>query len=912
MGAAVSSFAVTFRQSQGSVGPFGTPRATGLCLVADIMWESSGGSITVTDSAGNTWAQVFASTVGTESWSTWVALNAAASTFFSFNTVTATCSATMAQVSMAIHEYSNITAVDVFTVGHGGLSGPMSMTATTAHSIDTLHCFVASSFVFSLPTPTPIGDGSNWALRQNVSGFIMMKTFDQQVSLADTWGITFGHFSHALQPTVFGCILALKTTGSPLSPGTAWLMINDPDPAGLTDRSSYLHFGSEQSFSQILRQRGTARVTLRVSSGDPYTPIVGSQVFLYDQNIAGHTMVFAGTIDVIELTWLGSLGDRLFSLTVVSFEQAFDALLVPPQTFNYELAEDIFSQLLTSVAGGVPVIPGVINAPFPINSLSTDWSRLSEIFNQLASASTCTWGVDLATLTVYLKPISTTASPFTLQSNQVIWGSNKWSQNRQDYRNRQIIRISIDAFAQSAELFAYTGVPQSFALLRPAEEITNAWFTNNRQNTATGTFTDAPANGDTITIGYPQTGSIYNWAPNAPYYTGQIIIDPSNHIQACTQGNSPGAAPTSLSGSSQPSWDDTGGTTSDLAIVWTDKGLSGAGGIGSSVYTFVDELDNTQWGQVLRGANASEAAWNFRQAINSEQSNSIVGNVYSWPTWENPIVNADDPGSSGVITVRNKSAGAGYIAALSTTSGVFSWSAAETGGGSTALGTISLQVSAQGSSNSANIYYTPGSVTVSLASRPTGVPSSGGFIQIQYKRAASDCIVVEDTQETFVRAAVENGTGKYQQIVSDTSNTSNTSGLQKAQAALAAFKQIPISFSFRAFRPGLAPGQLLAISFAGDPVGINTLVNGSYVVQEVAGSLVPLFGHMDPAVPNGGHYEYTVTVINVSQIFDYLDFWQQMGGGSGGGGNITAGAAPALLADAVIPGVSIRGRTVTY
>ena len=101
----------------------------------------------------------------------------------------------------------------------------------------------------------------------------------------------------------------------------------------------------------------------------------------------------------------------------------------------------------------------------------------------------------------------------------------------------------------------------------------------NTQNHALGTFTGQPLPGDTISIGYPQSGSIYNWIPNAPYGVGQIIVDPANHIQSATQAGT--------SGATQPSWDDTGGTTSDGPespelpgfvgnVVWQDLGLSGA------------------------------------------------------------------------------------------------------------------------------------------------------------------------------------------------------------------------------------------------------------------------------------------------------------------------------------------------
>src|ERR1019366_4496140 len=323
------------------------------------------------------------------------------------------------------------------------------------------------------------------------------------------------------------------------------------------------------------------------------------------------------------------------------------------------------------------------------------------------------------------------------------YDSGSYQLNRQDYRNRQILRISLDAFAQSAELLGAGSIPQSFVLIRPAATVTNAWLTKNTQNTAVGTFSGNPSPGDTITIGYPQTGSIYNWVPNAPYAIGQAIVDPSNHIQRVTvQGTSGGA---------QPSWNDTGGTTSDGpgtpikpnfngAVVWQDEGLSGPGGVGASVYTFVAALDNTQWGQVLIGPDAATTCYNLGNAINNNQQLAVndpqlVGNVYSWPTWENPVVNADNTNGGVTITVRSKTSGAGYIASLSASSSAFSWSAGSTNGGATNPGTYPLQIATNGSSNTANIYYTPGSRVVALASLPSGLSSISGYsLAIQYQR----------------------------------------------------------------------------------------------------------------------------------------------------------------------------------
>lgn len=693
--------------------------------------------------------------------------------------------------------------------------------------------------------------------------------------------------------------------GSDVPPVTSapWLLIREPGGI-LTDQSARMSFaeGQANSFQLMVRQRGTATIPLRVYRGDTYAPTLGTTVYLYDQNPTGSTLPFVGTIDVIEETWDGDLGDRLYDVTAVSLEQCFDVVQVQPQIFaTATTAGTVVATLFGQLMSGSQVsLPGTITgtgATMP-NFVINSPTRFSEILDQLATLSQFTWGVDPETQLLFFRAPSTTVAPRTLTTPQILWEAFKWKQSRQDFRDRQMIQIASSAFNQSAELFQGAG-SDTFTLSRAPSEVTNAWLTKNVQNFATGTFTGLPADGDTITVSYPSAGGIYNWAALAPYTSGQIIIDPAGHVQKCTTGGT--------SGATIPTFSDTvvgGGTTADGSVVWTDQGASGGGAFNSVTYTFRASIDNTQWGEVLIGATAAATATNFANAINANRATGIWGVKYSLPTWENPLLNAGTP-VGGAVTVRNKSAGGGYIAALAESAANFAWSAAVTSGGSTvAFSTFVLAVAAEGSSNTANLYYTPGSTSVKLASLPAGssgstptsLPlSSAWFLQVQYTRFAGDIIQVEDTALVAERAAIEGGSGKYQQFVSATSELSNALGLQAAQQALAAYKTLPVEFTFDTLIPGLFPGQYLTIAFDDNPVGISTLMNGNWLIQEVSGALMPTNPWMDQSiVPSGGHYRYSVTVISAAVIGSYLDFWQGLGGGSGGSsGGTGVGAAPA-------------------
>lgn len=775
----------------------------------------------------------------------------------------------------------------------------------------------------------------------------------------------------------------------------AWLVIREPQ-LGYTDRSQYLDFSASQvsDFQLILRKRGRATVPMVIKTqGDTYVPTMGSQLYLFEQIPAGFTDVFSGTIDDIILTYKDKLGRRIYTATAVSFDQCLDVILVPPQVFPAgSTAGSMITALFNANFAGAPIALGTIQtgATYGAPYVISDWTRMSQVLDQFASDSQYIWQVDMQALVLNFQLPNTTAAPFVLATNQIRFNSIKWRQKRQDYRNNQILNIAQSAFGQSSELFTGNGSANSWTLRRPPSEVTAAWITQNTQNTATGTFSGQPAVGDTITFSYPTAGSIYNWAPNSPYATGQIIIDPAGHIQKVTTQGTSGATIPTFSDTTQG-----GGTTTDGpgtpdpppfngAVIWTDQGISGGGLYDSVTYTFVQAapnaawaantvyatnatiqsngyiqkattggtsgasqpifsgtpggtvsdggvvwtnenlcLDNTQWGQVVIGTTSSVTTQNLVDAIGAIFANA--GNVFSWPTWENPLVNVGTiTGPS--FTIFNKAAGAGYVAALSKSCTNFSWSAAQTSGGVTQGPAYTLQIAQNGSSNTANVYYTPGSTTVALASinqSPVALPLSSPWqIQIQYTRLGGTSIVCERTDLVIQRAAIENGTGRYQAKVSDTNQINAFQGLLECQEALAAYDSLPVEFTFATLYPGLTPGQYLDISVSDVPTGVAALINGFYVVQEVRGKLLPTKPYMSQVtVPGGGHYEYTVMVINVGVIGSYLDFWQGLGGtgggssqslvqlGSPGGGSL--GGAPAGAGAVALP-VTTKGDLLGY
>lgn len=697
-----------------------------------------------------------------------------------------------------------------------------------------------------------------------------------------------------------------------------WLIVDEPS-IGLTDRSSYLYLGdgAQHTFNLQLRQRGNATFTLISNPGDPtsvpanYLPTLFQPIYLFDQNESGYTLVFTGLIQDYTVRWVATGGLFFIDVTAVSLEQVFDTVYADgTDLFTNATCGSIVTALYNKYETGAPVGLGTISAGATLPTFNPPkGAKLSELFDQLATTSQFVWGVNAQTQQLYFYVPSTSPAPFSLTSTEALWDTISDKTDGADYRNRQAVKISYDAFEHSKEFFVGAG-QINLTLSRPVEQITNAWATLSTCNTATGTFSGQPSPGDTITIG-PANGTWVCYNGSNPYALGGIIISGGYVYKVTTAGNQtacPGGPPNFAAATV------TGDTVYDNSVIWTCQGPSGLA-TGTQTYTFVSSMagyygptgvwppsaanptgqmpTNVQFGLVLIGATDAATAQNLVDAINATVTRAGVqlrGVTFSLPTWECSQCNAI--GLSGLsFTLQQKSAGSGWVSQMSTTSANFAWSAANTNGGTSPQGslgpnegaTIELSVYALGTSTAApGLAYTQGSTAIQLAT-PL---NSGSNLNVEYTRTDGNVIEVEDTSLVIALATVTDGTGKIQQITDQSSqgliSTSSAAGLQFAQESLAAYDVPPAEIEVQLHQPGLLPGQLLTFALTEGP---QVSLNGTYFVEEVRAEIVPTYPYLDnPNAVNAGHYRYTAKVIDVAQIASYMDFWEGLGGGSSGGG----------------------------
>jgi hypothetical protein len=639
-----------------------------------------------------------------------------------------------------------------------------------------------------------------------------------------------------------------------------FLVINEP-VGGLTDQTARVDIGdagSSQTFTLALAQRGTGTITFIIRAGDSYRPTVGSPIYLYQSNgvsysaglalvingsvnislsgvgswtgligvdfqvvgdpqiyiftatsfnigtldrpyagtsaYANYTMsssgcAFAGTIDSVEVNWLGNAGDCTAIITPVSLEACFDNLLIPPRSYTAQTAGYIVADLLSTVCAGVPVTAGTISAgPTIPGPTIYAFDSVSSAFDTLATLAGFTWYVDPATQTLQFNLPSTTAAPLTITGDNTILESMDWLWSRQNYRNMQVAKLSFAAFPPSTDFFSPGGT--SFNLSFPADSITSAYLTDSTRALATCAINTIPANGDTVTVG-------------------------------------------------------------------------------SAVYTWKTTLDNTQEFEILIGASTAACATNMIAAILADPTQA--GTLFSLPTWENGLFNAQSWGASGVAALVKLPGTDGNVYPVSASNPTsITWPSATAESGAGAGTGTTLQVGTAGASTPSDLTYTQGSTAITLA-----VASTSNLVVV-YWRIGGDCIAVRDDALIAARAAIEHGTGKYEMLTDDSSETNCQSGLTFARAALTTYDDLPITFYFYTnSSAGLMPGLWLHLNYVG-PANLAAMVNGYWLIQEVDATLIP----------GSQIWQYQVYVVNAT-VVNYLNFWLNLSGSGSGGGIVS-------------------------
>lgn len=306
------------------------------------------------------------------------------------------------------------------------------------------------------------------------------------------------------------------------------------------------------------------------------------------------------------------------------------------------------------------------------------------------------------------------------------------------------------------------------------------------------------------------------------------------------------------------------------------------------VYTFKNTLDNRQAFEVKIGANAQATAENLVAAIND--SGDGRGTKYSWGTWAHYNAIAGTP-TGGAFTLYAQLPGddGNEFVTVSEAATNFAWSDSSALGGEGTNGEP-LQFGLTDDTEALWTYDRGGATLTRSSPLPLDT-----YLLVSYFPFGADTITIENSTLVAARAAIEDTSGIYENMVERTDMEDPILALELAQALLAAYSN-PQEMQIGTDRDGFVPGQLLTIDSAQE---FADYLNGDWLITQTDFWLDATATDLDGTV--GDNFLRThIRGIDATRSGNTWRFWEKLATvGSGGGGSSTITPRGATLVSSV-------------
>lgn len=208
------------------------------------------------------------------------------------------------------------------------------------------------------------------------------------------------------------------------------------------DKTSLLRRGDVAdeplSIDDELKARSTATFEL-VSADGSYRPAVGAIVSIVQDG----TTIFGGTIDTIEESVLAFGRSALRHIcNCTDYSQIATKRLVA-RVYESQTAGSIVSDILTNDLSGESVTAGTIDAGPTVTKAIFAYETAAEAFDKLSTLSGHAWWIDYDKA-LQFRSRDKIAAPFSLTATSANFRNLRVERTREDYRNRQWIRGSVD------------------------------------------------------------------------------------------------------------------------------------------------------------------------------------------------------------------------------------------------------------------------------------------------------------------------------------------------------------------------------------------------------------------------------------------------------------------------------------
>lgn len=270
-------------------------------------------------------------------------------------------------------------------------------------------------------------------------------------------------------------------------PGIIRIVLNGID---VTDR---IWYGSNSSWNGIRGTRGTCILALIVEPGETFTAEVGERIRIYDPRTE---RVWSGHVDRTNVRWLDDDGWHVVFVTGVSLEALFDTIDVDKVKYAGVTCKVAFEDLYTR--SGVTIVGlGTVEVGPIIEGLEV--SNIARGFAEISLLAGMIWYVDPLDEALYMHAATARDADWTVASENILWDSIEWKQDRSDFRTSQVVQLPGVSMQPISAVFSGNDVLTSFTLPSVPEYIVS------------------------IVINIGTGGRIVSWAPGS----NQVVVTPA-------------------------------------------------------------------------------------------------------------------------------------------------------------------------------------------------------------------------------------------------------------------------------------------------------------------------------------------------------------------------------------------------
>lgn len=201
------------------------------------------------------------------------------------------------------------------------------------------------------------------------------------------------------------------------------------------NKTDAMWYGASNQWNVMRGSRGTCALAFVVEPGDIWMPNMGEPIQIYDPKTE---CVWRGHIDKIGMKWLGDKGWRVYIVSGTSLESLFDTVELDKVKYTGVTCAEAFDDVFT-LAAVTDVGLGTLTGATNVEALEV--TNAAAGFSTLALYCGAIWYIDPLDGNIYMHPTAARAADWSVASEDILWDTIEWTQNRSDVRDNQVLQL---------------------------------------------------------------------------------------------------------------------------------------------------------------------------------------------------------------------------------------------------------------------------------------------------------------------------------------------------------------------------------------------------------------------------------------------------------------------------------------